>query len=203
MAPPIATVSPSAAPSASVPTQPSPTAVEPTAAPSSDAPATAEPTDAATLSPSDEPEVTPAGTTGPAELCTGSSDNQRFFAEAADGVDWAVYCPVLPDRWFVDSGRRGGAGGGWLTISYEGPGDARLELSEGAFCQDADGCVPFGAEIGLAPFGDQVGTFVAGDDGSFSIVVDRADPLSWLATGTGLDEGVFREFVAGLNHVED
>jgi hypothetical protein len=116
-------------------------------------------------------------------------------------VSWTVYCAVLPAGWFVDSGQYRQASGGWVQIAYRGPGGARLELHEGAFCTASDGCVPSGTESGDAPFGDKTGTFVALDDGGSAVVVDRGEKISWLAVGTGLDEAAFRAIAGALTIV--
>lgn len=187
-----------AAPSAEPVSEPSPTA-ETTPAP------TAAPTEAATADPtavaSGEP--TPAGEAGSADACTGSDDNRAFFADVAAAFDWPVYCAVLPARWSVESGRYRSAGGGWMEMFYKGPGGARFELYEGAFCDDVDGCVPDGSDAGSAAFGDQSGTLVTGSDGRYAVVVDRGDDISWLAIGDGLDVEVFKEFAASLVRVEE
>lgn len=186
---PTATV---AAPSAERTAEPSPTAEEtPTE------PATPTPTAAASAGP------TPTGEAGSADACTGSDDNRAFFADVAAAFDWPVYCAVLPGRWSVESGRYRSAGGGWMEMFYKGPGGARFELYEGAFCDDADGCVPDGSDAGSAAFGDQSGTLVTGSDGRYAVVVDRGDDISWLAIGDGLDVEVFKEFAASLVRVEE
>ena len=135
---------------------------------------------------------------GSAVACTGSDENRDFYASMAAAVDWTVYCPVLPDGWFVDGGQYRLAGGGWLEISYDGPGVARVVLRQGAFCLDGTGCLPPGREVGEAPFGDRTGALVAGDDGSWSIVVDGGAARSWLLTVTGMDESDARKIAADL-----
>lgn len=180
---------------------------EPAQTPSPDA--TAAPTPAATAVPTPVPTAPPAsdapspsGGAGSIEACTGTEDNRAFYAGAADSFAWPVYCAVLPARWFVEAGEYKSAGGGWLEITYRGPGGARFELHEGAFCDDADGCVPDGADAGTAAFGDLSGTLVDGADGRFAIVVDRGADRSWLAIGDGLDVEVFKGFAADLALVE-
>lgn len=137
-----------------------------------------------------------------AEACSGSDQNRDFFIKAAASLDWTVYCAVLPARWFVDAGEYRQAGGGRVEITYRGPGGARFELHEGAFCAAADGCVPSGADVGDAAFGDQSGTLIATDDGGWALVVEAGAPISWLAIGTGVDEDAFRAFTAGLAVVD-
>lgn len=135
------------------------------------------------------------------DACTGTDDNREFFADVATAFDWPVYCAVLPARWSVESGQYRSAGGGWMEITYQGPGGARFELHEGAFCAEDDGCVPDGDDAGSAAFGDLSGTLVAGSDGRYAVVVDRGDQLSWLAIGDGLDVEAFNDFAASLVRV--
>jgi hypothetical protein len=104
----------------------------------------------------------------------------------------------LPSGWFVDSGEYRTAGGGRLEITYRGPGGARFELHEGAFCSAADGCVPSGIEVGAAPLGDQSGRLIATDTGGWALVVDGDGTISWLAIGTGMDESTFRALAAAV-----
>lgn len=193
---------PSKAPSSPTPSAASiePT-VEPSPTPDPTAAATAEPSEAPTPVPSEpdtSAEPSPTGATGSEASCTGNDSNREFFAKVAATVDWAVYCPSLPARWSVDAGQYRLAGGGRLHIVYKGPGGARFDLSEGAFCDAADGCVPAGTDAGSAAFGDRSGTLVIGTDGRYAIVVDRGAERSWLAIGSGLDVEVFKTFAADL-----
>jgi hypothetical protein len=190
-----------AAPTPSTPAA-SASAVAPTTEPpaSEEPPATEEPsspTETATP-PVDEPSSSASTEPGAAAACSGSDKNRDFFRAAASALSWTVYCAVLPAGWFVDTGQYRQAGGGWVEIAYRGPGGARLELHEGAFCAEGDGCVPPGTELGDAPFGDRTGTLVALDDGGFALVVDRGEKISWLAIGTGMDEAAFRKIAAAL-----
>ena len=196
---------------------PTPTSDEPTEAPGS-SPAepsfTADPSLAA--EPSLEPVATPSPSpsfhvdpspsesvgSGAAAACTGNDKNREFFESAAASLNWTVYCARLPSLWFVDTGGYRQAGGGRLEIAYGGPGGARLELHEGAFCADGSGCVPSGAEAGDAQYGDKTGTLIATDDGGWAVVVDRGEAISWLAVGTGLDEDAFRGYASALAVVD-
>jgi len=119
----------------------------------------------------------------------------------AAAVDWTVYCPVLPDGWFVDDGQYRLAGRGWMRISYDGPGDAWVLLQQGAFCAEPAGCVPPGSDAGTTTFGDRTGVLWAGDDGSWSAVVDRGAALSWLLVVTGLDDARARTIAADLRAI--
>jgi hypothetical protein len=187
-----------AAPSEEPTVEPSET-VEATPAP------TATPTEAATPAPTAaaSAEPTPTGEAGSADACTGNDDNRAFFADVVAAFDWPVYCAVLPARWSVESGRYRSAGGGWMEMFYRGPNGARFELHEGAFCDDADGCVPDGPDAGSAAFGDRSGTLVTASDGRHAVVVDRGDDISWLAIGDGLDVEAFKDLAASLVRVEE
>ena len=180
----------------------SPTESAPTPEPTLPAEPSLEPV--ATPSPSSMVEPSPSASagSGAAAECSGSDENRRFFEAAAATLSWTVYCATLPAGWFVDAGEYRRAGGGRLEISYRGPGGARLELHEGAFCADGSGCVPSGAESGDAPFGDKTGTLIATDDGGWAVVVDRGAPISWLAVGTGIDEDAFRAIISALAAVD-
>jgi hypothetical protein len=181
--------------------------------------ATTEPTLEATVEPSEEastppPEITPAPPDGsaspsastgpgPADACTGTPANRSFFASVASAVDWKVYCADLPSGWFVDSGEYRLAGGGRMEMAYRGPGGARLELHEGAFCADSSGCIPSGTEVGSAPFGDKTGTLISADDGTWALAADSDQPASYLAVGSGVSEDAFRAIAAGLIFVNE
>ena len=161
-----------------------------------------EPTDEATDEPTAEPtdEATPS--VGPASACSGTAENQDFYAAAAAAVEWTVYCPVLPKGWFVVTGRYRLAGGGRLEISYRGPSGASFTLREGAFCGDPDGCVPSGPELGAAAFGGLNGTLIAADDGSWAIVVDPGSNPSWLLVAEVASEEAARDLGSSLVAVE-
>jgi hypothetical protein len=164
----------------------------------------ADPTDESTDGPGEEPsEGPPAGVVGSADDCSGNDGNRDFFRSVADAVAWPVYCAVLPEGWFVDAGQYRLANGGWLEIAYRGPGGARLELSEGAFCDAADDCVPAGTDGGDASFGDLPATLVALDDGGTAIVAARGEAQSWLAVLRGVDESEARGIAAALLRIED
>lgn len=133
-----------------------------------------------------------------AAACSGSNENRDFFASMAAAVDWPVYCPVLPDGWFVESGQYRLAGGGHLEIVYRGPQRATIQLDEGAFCTIQGGCVPPGQDVGPTAFDGEDGVLVALDDGSWAIALDREAAQSWLLVVTGLDEATARSIAAGL-----
>ncbi len=121
----------------------------------------------------------------------------------AAAVDWTVYCPVLADGWFVQTGQYRLADGGRLEIVYQGPKRAQITLDEGGFCTIPGGCVPPGVDVGQVAFGDRDGTLVALDDGSWAVAADREATLSWLLVVTGLDEIAVRAIAADLIAVDD
>lgn len=176
--PPVSSTAPSTQPSASIAAS-----AAPTASPEPTETSTAEPTPNASLA------------AGSVDACTGTDENRAFLAKAAEAFDWPVYCAALPARWFLAGGSYSG---GKLDISYKGPNGALLELHEGAFCTDGTGCVPEGSDAGNTIFGDQSATLVHFEDGRVAAVVDRGEPLSWLAIAEGLSDDAFRSITAEL-----
>jgi hypothetical protein len=160
---------------------------------------TSSPLPVETIDPSASPAESPG--IGAAAGCTGNDDNRAFFAGAAETLGWPVYCAALPSGWFVNAGDFTRASGGRLEITYRGPGGATFELHQGAWCGEADGCVPPGTDAGDVAFGDLTGTFVALDDGGWAVVVDRGAELSWLAVGHGMEDLVFLGFATELVNV--
>ncbi|HEV8281452.1 MAG TPA: hypothetical protein VGQ02_06315 [Candidatus Limnocylindrales bacterium] len=98
----------------------------------------------------------------------------------------------------MSTGSYSRAGGGKLEISYKGPNGATLELHEGAFCPDSSGCVPEGGDAATATFGDRTATLVHFEDGRVAAVVDRGEPVSWLAIGDGLMDDAFQALTSAL-----
>jgi hypothetical protein len=160
--------------------------------------------------------ATPSSSTGPAAAspsapltgaagCSGNHDNRVFFDAIAGQVTWNVYCAVLPDGWFVQTGSFSLRNGGRMTITYRGPGGALLTLEEGNVCEgQANGCPPSGQQIGPASFGDQAGLLLRLDSAAgYAINVDPGSFPSWSATGAGLDEAAFTALAAALLHVVD
>jgi hypothetical protein len=173
-----------------------------TVAPTADPPVTAEPT---TPEPTETAATSsPAGpSTGPgsAAACSGSDENRDFFASMAAAVDWTVYCPVVPDGWFVQDGHYRLANGGWMEIVYDGPADAEFGLRQGALGDAAGGCVPPGPQVADAAFGDQTGVLIDVSTGGWAVVVDRGDPICWVIVVAGLDEADARTIAADLHAV--
>ena len=204
---PGASIAPSAAPADTGGTgSAGPSSTEPSGSAASPASPSAAPTvtpkpSVATPSAGPSSTVTASAGTGTADACTGSADNRSFYANLAASVSWDVYCAVLPKGWVVDSGRYRLANGGWLKISYKGPGGATLSLSEGAFCTDSSGCVPPGSDAGDAALGALPGTIVDLNGGGYAIVSAAGQTLSWLMVTSGLDQATTASFGAALAHV--
>lgn len=176
------------------PTTPEPATPEPATAP----PDSPEPSEAPSEAPSESPSTEP----GAAAACSGNDKNRAFFVSIAEKVDWPVYCAVLPDGWFVGAGRWGLAGGGWLEITYRGPGGAGLELREGVSCEG--GCLPSGEGTGTtSAFGDQTGELLRLDDGRLSVVVDQDTAAAWAVIGSGMDDASLVAIAADLARVGD
>jgi hypothetical protein len=163
----------------------------------------AQPSDAAeSLEPSLDPDASPTPLESPtAAACTGTEANRAFYVTVATHVSWDVYCPVLPKGWIVDAGSYRTSGGGWLKIAYKASGGRRFELQEGAFCTATYGCAPTGSDAASGPFGDREASVIAVDDGSFAMVVDAGNKISWLAIGKGIDEPTFRATAEALIRV--
>jgi hypothetical protein len=162
----------------------------------------ASPTDAATIEPtsSDAPSDAPSSATpaSGATACQPEGNNPNFWPGIAQSVSWSAYCAMLPKGWSVTTGKYRLANGGWLKITYKGPGGATLALSEGSFCTDGSGCVPSGSEVGDAAFGSMAGRLVATDAGGFAIVVGRGQQPSWLLVTSGVDQATTVAFGAAL-----
>lgn len=160
----------------------------------------------ASVSPTDSPPPEPTepvtSEPGAADACTVSNDaNREFFVRVADAVEWPVLCAVLPARWLLANGTYHLAHGGDMTVDYNGPAGASLNLQEGAFCSDSGGCVPAGSDAGDAALGPLGGTLVALNDGGFAIVVDRGASPSWLMTLHGVDQATATSIGAAMVQV--
>lgn len=182
------------------------TATEPQTSEAPTASPTPPPDPGPTELPPSEPPLTPepesaSPATGSSATCSGTPENRDFFAAVADAVSWPVYCPVLSDGWFVDSGQYGLAGGAWMEVSYRGPGGARIELREGAICGRAD-CDLDGADLGAADFGTLAGVIYDQGGGRYEVVVDPGASPSWVLLVTGLSEADARTIAARLTLVE-
>ena len=165
-------------------------------------PVTAEPDPTPTTAPADSPAPMPTERPDPgAGDCTGTDENEAFYAAVAAAVDWSVYCPSLPRGWLVRSGQYRLSDGGRLEIAYRGPDGSGLMLQEGGFCSGGE-CVPPGEELGDTAFGDRTGTLVRTADG-FAVSVDRGQRPSWLLHVSGQPEEAVRAIAADLVRVGD
>ena len=152
----------------------------------------------------DTPTLVPTSPPGtPSAGCSGSDANRVFFRQAAASMAWPVYCPVLADGWFVETGSFRLANGGHLEVTYRGPDGAKVAFVEGNVCDgtDVETCAPRDAVIGPATFGDRDGTLGRLANG-LVLDVDRGANPSWRATGLGLTEEAFRAICAALLVVE-
>jgi hypothetical protein len=162
------------------------------------------PTAGPTTEPTAETSAAPSGDAGSVS-CAGSAENRDFFAAAAQSFSWDVYCAVLPDGWFVDTGSFRLADGGTLVVGYRGPGDVRIDLQEGAYCTTGgSACSPRDHELGPAPFGDRSGTLVTlgpNESDGYAVYVDPGAAPSWSITGKGMDQATFAAIAAALHRV--
>ncbi len=176
----------------------------PSAAPSDTPAAPSAPASAPTPHLSGSPQLLPPGDPGTAE-CAGSAENRDFFAAAAQSFSWDVYCAVLPDGWFVDTGSFRLADGGTLVVGYRGPGDVRIDLQQGAYCTTGgSACSPRDHELGPAPYGDRSGTLVTlgpSESDGYAVYVDPGAAPSWSITGKGMDQATFSAIAAALHRV--
>lgn len=128
--------------------------------------------------------------------CTGNDANLAFFKQAAAAMVWPVYCAVLPSGWFVETGTYRLANGGHLEVTYRGPSDVHLAISEGNVCEefgdDVDACARRDAVIGPAAMGDQIGELGRLGNGLVLDVERGANP-SWRIIGLGIAQ---EDFVA-------
>ncbi len=161
----------------------------------------AEPGGSASPGESVRPSASPVETAGPASACSGNPANRKFYSSVAAAVDWTLLCAVLPKGWFVSAGSYRAANGGKMVIGYKGPSGATIELSEGAFCADTDGCLPSGVDGDDAPLGPLTGTLVRLSAGGYAIVVDRGLNPSWQLVTHGLDEATTLAMGAALTVV--
>jgi hypothetical protein len=180
------TLAPSEEPSASASIPATPSSVPPTE----------------TASPNITPTPTPGGPDGTAAACSGSSQTKDFFTAIAEAVQWPVYCATLPTGWSVDRGSGNTyalANGGRMVIGYHSNAGLHLELREGHWCTDsANACSPHDQDLGPIALGDLQGELMTLGSGGFAVYVDPGQSPSWTITGTGMDEGAFRNLVGAL-----
>ena len=171
---------------------------------SPDASATQAPSPVVTPTASQEPGTSGNPTGGPttdASVCTGSESNRAFFAQAAAGMSWSVYCAVLPDGWYLETGSYRLANDGHMEVTYRGPGDAHVSIAEGNICLDVGGdveqCAPRDTVIGDGSMGDLVGELGRLSNG-LVLDVDRGANPSWRVTGLGISEEDFTALCAAM-----
>ncbi len=185
----------------------------PSAAPSASASAgSPQPSVEPSVSPFPQSSTEPAPSAGPSPLpgssdaCSGTAENRDFYAALAASVAWDVYCAVLPSGWFVDSGPNSGsyrlANGGQLTITYRGPGGARIVIREGSYCAGQSNCIPTGTDAGSASFGDLSARLLELGNGSWMVVAaPPGGDATWQATGSGMDGPTLAGYTAAFAHV--
>ena len=116
---------------------------------------------------------------------------------------WDVYCPTLPAGWFVDSGSYRLSNGGQLSITYRGPGAARIVIREGGFCAGQTDCGPNATDAGSAHFGERDARLVDLGNGTWLGTVTAGTPdLGWQATGSGMDGPTLAGFTAAFARVD-
>jgi hypothetical protein len=149
------------------------------------------------------PTVSPSPRPGSADVCSGTAENRDFYAALAASVAWDVYCAVLPPGWFVESGSYRLANGGQLTITYQGPDGARLEVREGGYCAGQPGCIPTGTDTGSASFGDRDARLLDLGNGSWLVVVaPPGGDAAWQATGSGMDGPTLAGYTAAFARID-
>ena len=145
----------------------------------------------------------PSPRPGTADACSGSAENRDFYSALATSVAWDVYCATLPTGWFVESGSYRLSNGGQLSITYKGPGGARLVVREGGYCVGHPDCVPTGTDAGAARFGDRDARLLDIGNGSWLVVVLPAGAdVDWQAVGTGMDGAALAAFTAAFARVD-
>jgi hypothetical protein len=181
---------------------------EPAASPSGTGTASAAPSAGSDGSPSPQGTASPlpsadaSARPGSADACSGTAENRDFYAALAASVAWDVYCATLPQGWFVESGSYRLSSGGQLTITYKGPGGARLAVREGGYCAGQAGCIPAGTDAGAARFGDRDARLLDIGNGSWLVVVVPTADVGWQAVGTGMDGTALGAYTAAFARVD-
>ena len=181
---------------------------EPASSPSGTDVASAAPSAGSDGSPSPQGSASPlpsAGASarpGSADACSGTAENRDFYAALAASVAWDVYCATLPQGWFVESGSYRLSNGGQLSITYKGPGGARLVVREGGYCAGHPDCIPAGTDAGAARFGDRDARLLDIGNGSWLVVVVPTADVGWQAVGTGMDGTALGAYTAAFARVD-
>ena len=149
------------------------------------------------------PTASPSPRPGSSDACSGTAENRDFYSALSASVAWDVYCPVLPPGWFVANGSYRLSNGGQLTITYQGPAGATLEVREGGYCSGQPDCIPTGTDAGSASFGDLAARLVDLGNGSWLVVAaPPGGDASWQATGTGMDGPTLAGYTAAFVRVD-
>jgi hypothetical protein len=154
------------------------------------------PTDMPTASPSPSPTPMPppAGTT-----CSRTAANNQWFVDQAPHLSWSVYCAVLPSGWGVLSGSSEYNNGGYVQMTYEGPGGATLALYEGNICHFmTTGCASAGTDLGAATFGERSGHLYNIAPSTYLFSGDAGTNVVYRADSSGLSEATFRSYLAAM-----
>ena len=181
---------------------------EPAASPSGTDTASAAPSAGSDGSPSPQGSASPlpsadaSARPGSADACSGTAENRDFYAALAASVAWDVYCAALPQGWFVESGSYRLSNGGQLSITYKGPGGARLAVREGGYCAGHPDCIPAGTDAGAARFGDRDARLLDIGNGSWLVVVVPTADVGWQAVGTGMDGTALGAYTAAFGRVD-
>jgi hypothetical protein len=151
-------------------------------------------TPASSPSPSPTPVPAPAGTT-----CSRTPANNQWFVDQAPHLPWSVYCAVLPSGWGVLSGSSEYSSGGYLQMTYKGPGGATLALYEGNICHFmTTGCASAGTDLGTATFGDRSGHLYSITPSTYLFWGDAGTNVVYRADSSGLSEATMRSYLAAL-----
>lgn len=181
---------------------------EPAASPSATDAASPAPSAGSDGSPSPQESASPppsadaSARPGSADACSGTAENRDFYAALAASVAWDVYCATLPQGWFVESGSYRLSNGGQLSITYKGPGGARLAVREGGYCAGHPDCIPAGTDAGAARFGDRDARLLDIGNGSWLVVVVPTADVGWQAMGTGMDATALGAYTAAFARVD-
>ena len=108
----------------------------------------------------------------------------------------------MPQGWFVESGSYRLSNGGQLSITYKGPGGARLVVREGGYCAGHPDCIPAGTDAGAARFGDRDARLLDIGNGSWLVVVVPTADVGWQAVGTGMDGTALGAYTAAFARVD-
>jgi hypothetical protein len=160
----------------------------------------ATPTAAPTATPSATPSATPAasGSGGPAAGCTGTAEDQAFFAEAASVLSFDVYCAALPTSWWLQATEYKESSGGYLTIQYKNLGGGQIDIGEGNFCAGLPDCWASASDLGTASFGDRSGQLKLLAGGQYAVFVDSGTTHGYRMIGKGISQSDFVAMAAAM-----